>query len=99
MNYFFGSSPPQPKRRLVCRVGASIETLEVVSTDKEVPQLINNKFVTAQVVVRVKNSSNLPYFYNKKRLFSLQLALRFKQEFTADDVVFGAEFDKKGSLL
>jgi len=40
--------------------------------------------------------SSIPYFNDvRKRTFSIQVTGRFKQEFTADDVLFGAEFENK----
>lgn len=41
--------------------------------------------------------ADLPYFENKRRMFSLQLSGRFKKEYTAGDILFGAEFEKKVS--
>lgn len=72
------------------------------------PQFIDSAYFTGNVGVRVKNFhgttpnntrpiSDSKYFGSRKRLFSIQVQGRFKQEYSADDVVFGAEFEHKVS--
>ncbi|KAJ3201997.1 hypothetical protein HK099_002026 [Clydaea vesicula] len=108
MNYLFGESDTI-KRKLRCRIGPDTKNLQTYNINDEVtPHFIDNEIFTGNFVVRVKgfkgftrdNSTpitDLPYFKNKKRMFSIQFSGRFKQEFTAEDIVFGTEFEHKVS--
>ncbi|KAJ3181940.1 hypothetical protein HDU85_003457 [Gaertneriomyces sp. JEL0708] len=109
MEYFFGASGSAAvgKRKLRCRIGSNLETLTIANVnDESDPVFVDSEYFTGYVAVRVKNFngitpsgkaaiSDLPYFENKRRVFSIQVTGRFKKEYTADDVVFGAEFEKK----
>ncbi|KAJ3231700.1 hypothetical protein HDU78_005217 [Chytriomyces hyalinus] len=94
-------------RILRCRVGPSLSTLETtaVNVDSD-PILIDSPFFVGSIAVRVKNFAGIapagtepvkdtPYFGTRRRLFSIQLQGRFKHEHSAEDVVFGAEFQHK----
>ncbi|KAI9099510.1 hypothetical protein DFS34DRAFT_693906 [Phlyctochytrium arcticum] len=97
-------------RKLRCRIGPSVDALTVANiNDTANPHFIDSPYFTGSILVRVKNFKgitpdgsapieNLPYFDGKKRLFSVQVSGRFKHEYTADDVVFGSEFERKVSL-
>ncbi|TPX39212.1 hypothetical protein SeMB42_g06406 [Synchytrium endobioticum] len=72
------------------------------------PMFVDGPLFVGHVCVRIKNFDGITadgsqpirssaYFGSKRRLFSIQAQGRFKQEFTADDVQFGAEFDDKVS--
>ncbi|RKO98277.1 hypothetical protein CXG81DRAFT_3654, partial [Caulochytrium protostelioides] len=89
------------------RVGPSTQTLATtkVNADDQ-PHFIDSPHFVGNIVVRVKNFngktpdgsapiSDIPYFHDKKRQFSIQVSGRFKQETPIDDVVFGSEFDHK----
>lgn len=96
-------------RKLQCKIGPSIPGLSLYNPNEETnPHFIDNEIFTGLVVVRVKDFDgitrddsppipSIPYFESKKRMFSIQLSGRFKKEFTADDIVFGAEFEHKVS--
>ncbi|KAI8914868.1 hypothetical protein DFJ77DRAFT_500774 [Powellomyces hirtus] len=109
MDYFFGSSGAAAvgNKKLRCRIGPSLDTMAVASVnDESKPHFIDSPFFTGYVGVRVKNFKGvtpdgsvpidtLPYFENKKRLFSIQVCGRFKHEYTANEVVFGSSFERK----
>ncbi|TPX61396.1 hypothetical protein SpCBS45565_g07291 [Spizellomyces sp. 'palustris'] len=109
LEYLFGASGQAAigNRKLRCRIGPSLDTLAVANiNDEKNPHFIDSPYFTGYVSVRVKNFKgitadgskpieSLPYFESKKRLFSVQVCGRFKHEYTADDVVFGSEFEKK----
>ncbi|KAJ3088980.1 hypothetical protein HK102_007479 [Quaeritorhiza haematococci] len=109
LDYIFGTSGEAAvgKRKLRCRIGPSVNNLQVFNVnDDRRPHFVDSPYFTGHVVVRVKNfrgitpegSDPIPdtdYFGTKKRLFSIQLSGRFKQEYTAEDVIFGAEFENK----
>ncbi|KAI8611100.1 hypothetical protein BC830DRAFT_1069133 [Chytriomyces sp. MP71] len=96
-------------RTLRCRIGPSLSTLDTyaVNVDSD-PQFVDSPFFVGNVCVRVRNfrgvvpeghaagpTADTPYFGTRRRLFSIQLQGRFKHEYSADDVVFGAEFEHK----
>ncbi|KAJ3247491.1 hypothetical protein HDU78_004196 [Chytriomyces hyalinus] len=94
-------------RILRCRVGPSLSTLETAAVNADTdPILIDSPFFVGSIAVRVKNFSgiapigtepikNTAYFGTRRRLFSIQVQGRFKHEHSADDVMFGAEFQHK----
>ncbi|KAJ3232200.1 hypothetical protein HDU81_003248 [Chytriomyces hyalinus] len=94
-------------RILRCRVGPSLSTLETAAVNADTdPVLIDSPYFVGSIAVRVKNFSgiapagkepikNTAYFGTRRRLFSIQLQGRFKHEHSADDVMFGAEFQHK----
>ncbi|KAJ3196709.1 hypothetical protein HK101_008048 [Irineochytrium annulatum] len=110
MDYFWGGSEPaHAGRKLRVRVGASLDSLEVcnVNADHD-PHFIDSPYFVGNVAVRVKNFhgttpegqepiGSSAYFGTRRRLFSIQIQGRFKHEHTVDDVIFGAEFEKKVS--
>ncbi|KAJ3008315.1 hypothetical protein HKX48_008651 [Thoreauomyces humboldtii] len=112
LDFFFGSSGAAAvgNKKLQCRVGPSLETMSVCNVNKESdPHFIDSPYFTGYVGVRVKNFkgvtadgtapvASLPYFESKKRLFSIQVCGRFKHEHSANDVVFGSEFEHKVTL-
>ncbi|KAJ3312871.1 hypothetical protein HDU76_002786 [Blyttiomyces sp. JEL0837] len=108
MDYFFGTETPAWKgRSLRVRIGPSLSNLTVYNVNEDSnPQFIDSPYFTGNVAVRVKNFrgvvpegkeaiADTPYFGTRKRLFSVQVQGRFKHEHTAEDVVFGAEFEHK----
>ncbi|KAI8849611.1 hypothetical protein BC829DRAFT_361868 [Chytridium lagenaria] len=111
MDYLFGSSGPAWQgRKLRVRIGASLSSLETYNVnDDSNPHFIDSPYFVGNVAVRVKNFvgvvpegvsaplASTDYFGTRRRLFSIQVQGRFKHEHTADDVVFGAEFENKVS--
>ncbi|KAI8928416.1 hypothetical protein BC831DRAFT_397511 [Entophlyctis helioformis] len=111
MEYLFGASGESAigNRKLRVRIGPSPQSLAVANpNEEEVPHFIDSPYFVGHIVVRVKNFRGVPpdgepikqaddYFGTRKRLFALQVCGRFKHEYTAEDVVFGAEFDRKVS--
>ncbi|KAI9325107.1 hypothetical protein DFJ73DRAFT_220223 [Zopfochytrium polystomum] len=107
--YFFGEAPAWKGRVLRCRIGPSLSSLETYNVNEDTnPHFIDSPYFAGNVAVRVKNFrgatpentppiADTPYFGTRKRLFSVQVQGRFKQEYTAEDVVFGAEFEHKVS--
>ncbi|KAJ3131942.1 hypothetical protein HK100_005854 [Physocladia obscura] len=95
-------------RTLRVRIGPSLSTLATASINNDaIPHFIDSPFFVGRVAVRVRNfkgrtpspdeppRQDTPYFGIRRRLFSIQLQGRFKHEYSADDVVFGAEFERK----
>ncbi|RKO88451.1 hypothetical protein BDK51DRAFT_32657 [Blyttiomyces helicus] len=111
LEYLFGASGQAAigKRKLRVRIGPSADCLKTAAVNDEAhPHFIDSPFFTGNVCVRVKNFAGhtpdgskpiatTPYFANKKRLFAIQVSGRFKHEYSAEDVVFGAEFEHKVS--
>ncbi|KAI8826998.1 NADH(P)-binding-domain-containing protein [Fimicolochytrium jonesii] len=109
LDYLFGASGQAAvgNKKLRCRIGPSLNSLTVAHVnDEENPHFIDSPYFTGYVAVRVKNFngitpdgsepiSDLEYFSNKKRLFSVQVCGRYKHEYTANDVVFGSAFEHK----
>lgn len=112
-NWFNSKSNSESKvpRKLAVKIGPSADVLELCNpNDEETPQFIDNDVFTGHVVVRVAGFngivkegtepiSNPVYFNKKKRIYSIQVSGRFKEEFSADDVLFGAEFDNKSIFI
>ncbi|KAJ3278103.1 hypothetical protein HK104_002649 [Borealophlyctis nickersoniae] len=111
LDYLFGASGESAvgKRKLRVRIGPSLDKLAVAKVnDEENPHFIDSPYFTGHICVKVKNFRGItpdgskpietvPYFGSKKRLFAIQFSGRFKHEYTAEDVLFGAEFQKKVS--
>ncbi|KAJ3213195.1 hypothetical protein HDU67_003173 [Dinochytrium kinnereticum] len=109
MDYLFGSGPAWQGRKLRVRIGASLSSLQTVNVnDDSHPHFIDSPYFTGNIAVRVKNFAGIvpegctpiassEYFGTRRRLFSIQVQGRFKHEHTADDVIFGAEFENKVS--
>ncbi|KAJ3311322.1 hypothetical protein HDV04_004130 [Boothiomyces sp. JEL0838] len=109
MEYIFGASGEDAVqgRKLQVRVGPSIQSLAIASVnDEENPHFIDSPLFTGNVLVRIKDFKGITpdgkepkscagYFDNKKRLFALQVQGRFKHEYSADDLLFGSEFERK----
>jgi hypothetical protein len=109
MNYFFGDSQPAwHNRKLRVRIGPSLSTLSTHNVNKDSdPHFIDSPYFVGHVCVRVKNFNGITpseteepipesaYFGSRKRLFSVQVQGRFKHEYSAEDILFGAEFEKK----
>ncbi|TPX30952.1 hypothetical protein SmJEL517_g05628 [Synchytrium microbalum] len=96
-------------RKLRCRIGPSTKTMAVYNVNDDAhPMFVDGPLFVGHVCVRIKNFEGItadgsqpirssPYFGTKRRMFSIQAQGRFKQEYSADDVVFGSEFDDKVS--
>lgn len=98
-------------RRLRVRIGPSADTLCTYNVnDDSRPQYVESPYFAGNVAVRVKDfvghtprtAADKPlrtteYFGNRRRLFSIQVAGRFLQEYDGDDVLFGAVFESKVS--
>eukprot|EP00842_Homolaphlyctis_polyrhiza_P000734 jgi/Hompol1/1661/HPOL_005674-RA len=111
MDFLFGASGQNAigNRKLRVRIGPSPQLLTIANPNEEaVPHFIDSPYFVGHVVVRVRNFRGITpdgeplkqadqYFGTRKRLFALQVCGRFKHEYTADDIVFGAEFDHKVS--
>lgn len=101
------SQPDVKSRRLRCRVGPTIETLEICDVNnEETPHFIDSPYFTGNVVVRIRDFNGIVppgetikncenYFGPKKRNFSIQVCGRFKHDHSSEDVMFGADFDRK----
>ncbi|KAH9271273.1 hypothetical protein BASA83_006595 [Batrachochytrium salamandrivorans] len=109
MEYLFGASGDKAigSRKLQVRIGPSIHSLSIANpNDEVVPHYIDSPYFVGHIVVRIKDFRGITppgesvkqateYFGSKKRLFALQICGRFKHEYTAEDIVFGAEFERK----
>jgi len=95
------------KPKLRVRVGPSPSTLAVINVNDDThPQFIDSPYFSGYIVVRVKDFDGItpnkqppikyiPYFGTRKRCFSIQVTGRWKKEVNVNDLVFGAEFDRK----
>ncbi|KAJ3033070.1 hypothetical protein HDV00_006802, partial [Rhizophlyctis rosea] len=111
MDYLFGASGSAAvgERKLRVRVGPSVDKLVIANPNDETnPHFIDSPYFVGHVCVRIKDfrgytpdgsapKQSEEYFGTKKRLFAVQLSGRFKHEYTAEDLLFGAEFPKKVS--
>ncbi|EGF81903.1 hypothetical protein BATDEDRAFT_34647 [Batrachochytrium dendrobatidis JAM81] len=109
MEYIFGASGNNAigNRKLQVRIGPSIHSLTICNPNDEVtPHFIDSPYFVGHIVVRIKDFRGITpkdqpikqateYFGTKKRLFALQVCGRFKHEYMADDIMFGAEFERK----
>ncbi|KAI8898161.1 hypothetical protein BC833DRAFT_590740 [Globomyces pollinis-pini] len=108
MDYIFGASGVEiPGRKLQVRIGPSVENLQICKVnDENDPHFIDSEYFSGNVLVRIKDFEGVTpkgvkpqncthYFQKKKRLFAMQVAGRFKHEYTADDILFGATFERK----
>ncbi|KAJ3275736.1 hypothetical protein HDV01_007203 [Terramyces sp. JEL0728] len=109
MEYIFGASGEDAVqgRKLQVRIGPSIQSLAIASVNDEAnPHFIDSPLFTGNVLVRIKDFKGITpdgkepkscagYFDSKKRLFALQVQGRFKHEYSADDLLFGSEFERK----
>ena len=80
------------------RVGSSIETLQSIKINDDDGIYISSKDWEGLIIVRVKNTeTTLPnphYFTGKSRTFSIQFRNgKWKNNWPAEDIVFGAVFD------
>lgn len=83
-------------KNLIVKVGSNSQDLQQISVNNEQnPFEIDSAHFRGKVVVRVKTKKPLEYFKNKSRNFSIQFSGQFKQQQPADDLVFGAVFDRK----
>lgn len=89
--------------------GPSVDSLTTVAVNHDdQPTTIDNDLFQGRIAVRIKNftgsdppsvshQKDTPYFtsnHGKNQSWSMQIQGRFKQSVSADDLVFGNEFDK-----
>jgi len=89
------------------KVGTSLEDLKIVKVNSEgVPDILDSPEFTGRIGVRIANFTGVTpdgsaplstssYFGKTQRLVSIQIQGRFKRDWTADDIMFGNEFDNK----
>jgi hypothetical protein len=91
---------------LAVKAGTGLNDLHMVKVNSEEPLLIDSPEFTGRMVVRIQGFDGLtpdgsepllttPYFDGTSRLFSVQIQGRFKRQWTADDIMWGNEFDTK----
>ncbi|KAJ3232517.1 hypothetical protein HDU81_002887 [Chytriomyces hyalinus] len=97
------ASTSTPKKKLLVRIGSTYSNLQIYNTNDDAnPAFVDGPLFCGNVVMRVKNNHNgvttdnspsIPtseYFSGeRKRLFSLQLQGRFKEDMNGDDFVQG----------
>ncbi|KAJ3232220.1 hypothetical protein HDU78_007242 [Chytriomyces hyalinus] len=97
------TSNTAPKKKLLVRIGSTYSNLQIYNTNDDAnPAFVDGPLFCGNVVMRVKNNTNgvttdnspsIPsseYFSGeRKRLFSLQLQGRFKEDMNGDDFVQG----------
>ncbi|KAJ3107176.1 hypothetical protein HK100_003618 [Physocladia obscura] len=105
------SKAPTSARKLAIRVGSSLDgpLTHVHVNDDTKPVFVDGPFFVGNIVIRVRNFDgvtpdgsppiqNISYFTanpKRKRLFSLQIQGRFKQNVCADDLVQGTIWLRK----
>jgi len=89
------------------KVGTSLADLRPIQVNGEgVPETLDSPEFTGRIAVRIANFNGVtpdgsaplpqsPYFGKTQRLCSIQVQGRFKRDWTADDIMFGNEFDNK----
>jgi len=88
-------------------VGTSVETLRPIKVNVEgEPDILDSPEFTGRIAVRIANFDGVtpdgsapiptsPYFGPTQRLCSIQIQGRFKRDWTANDLMWGNEFDNK----
>ncbi|PRP87177.1 hypothetical protein PROFUN_01439 [Planoprotostelium fungivorum] len=89
------------------KVGATLDTLRPILVNGEgVPELIDSPEFTGRIAIRIAHFNGItpdgtppiessPYFGKTQRLCSIQVQGRFKRDWTANDIMWGNEFDNK----
>ena len=81
-----------PKLRI--SAGPSKESLSLVAVNHdELPIVIDSEHFQGRIAVRVKQSAYFSEPYGSKFSYSIQIQGRFMNEVTADDILFGNDFD------
>jgi hypothetical protein len=101
----WGQVAAKIEKRLKVSIGTSPDNLVIADVNNEKnPHFIDSAYFTGYILVRVKDfggiapnerNQSIKYFENKKRTFSIEFSGRFKHEYSAGDVMFGAEFEEK----
>ncbi|CAB4406441.1 unnamed protein product [Rhizophagus irregularis] len=101
------------KLKLQISVGSSYDSAEhkiMLPNDDSRPYFINTSHFTGRICIRIKDFKGIapsgttriessPYFEGYNVKYSIQVQGRFKENnLTADDIVFGNDFDKKINL-
>ncbi|KAK9767547.1 hypothetical protein K7432_002599 [Basidiobolus ranarum] len=98
------------KLRVRAGTDTKLDNLKVIKVnDEENPIQLESPHFTGQLVVRIRDYDGLTpdgskpiktslYFEGNKDQYSIQIQGRFKQQWNADEVVFGNTFDKKLNL-
>lgn len=83
-------------KNLIVKIGSNTQNLKQITVNNELnPCELDSDGFRGKLVVRVKTAKPLEYFKSKSRNFSIQFSGQFKQQIAADDLVFGAVFDRK----
>lgn len=88
---------PGPKYELTVRVGSSIDTLKPISVNDDAhPTRIQTDAFDGFVAVRVRNhpAKSSAYFKHSDDTFCIQVVGRFLKPCTADDIVYGNQFER-----
>ncbi|KAI9350014.1 hypothetical protein DFJ73DRAFT_832763 [Zopfochytrium polystomum] len=102
------TDPATPRLLILAGVSQHDCTVQIPVNDDTHPVFIESKYAFVRLVYRVRNYKghgigseapieNCPYFVDhpeRKRLFSIQMQLKFKQDFLVDDILFGCFFEK-----
>ncbi|WFD01909.1 hypothetical protein MOBT1_000589 [Malassezia obtusa] len=88
--------------RLEVKVGADRFHMEPANLNDNLrPNEINSPYFCGRVLVRILNAPGAQqgqpgqeYFTDRTRKFCIQIEGRFRQEWSADDILFGTDFDK-----
>jgi len=95
---------------LQVKAGSDLNNLQVVKVNQEgAPLTIDSPYFTGRICIRILGFdgvtpaneapiSNSAYFNGTQRLFSIQIQGRFKNPTTADDLMWGIDFDQKLSV-
>ncbi|ORX89135.1 DUF1769-domain-containing protein [Basidiobolus meristosporus CBS 931.73] len=96
--------------RVRAGTNTEVQNLPVIKVnDENNPVILDSPYFTGRLIVRIRDYEgvtpdgskplkNSPYFEGNKDQYSIQVQGRFKQEWNADDVVFGNSFDNKLNL-
>lgn len=92
---------------LQVKAGADLSSLQLVKVNAEgAPLVVDSPHFTGRISIRILGFdgltpngeapiNNSAYFNGTQRLFSVQIQGRFKQPTTADDLMWGIDFDHK----
>jgi hypothetical protein len=93
-------------KQLQVRIGSSLESLSLINpNDESNPVKISNDYFKGQALMRIKNFrgkvpngqetiANSEYFNGKKHRFSLLVQGEFLKKYTAEDIVWTAQWEK-----
>ncbi|RUS34273.1 hypothetical protein BC938DRAFT_481495 [Jimgerdemannia flammicorona] len=94
--------------RLRVLAGPSISDLRPVAVNNDAePMTINTPHIIGRLCVRIRDFTGIPnpgssrtspYFLQNNDQYSIQVQARFKRVWSADDIVFGNEFERKLNL-